>query len=150
MARAHTRDIHINPPPPKRNLRAKNKWDEVIFPNLDLIEHYLCDGWNQNQICEWMDISPTTLSTNANKHPELREILNSSKVRQLAKLEKTAYQKALEGDNTMMIFFLKALNPHKFADRMRNDNVNHNVTEVNEPSPEECKKWAKEILKESE
>lgn len=119
----------------------KNKYETNIEPYLDLIKSMRIDGHTEKQIFDRLDVSHTTWEKYKNEKVELVEALKNSKATLVAKLEQTLFQKALEGNPTLLIFALKNLSPKKWADKTQVD-----TTDLKEYF-EELKVWKSRITR---
>lgn len=95
----------------------KSKYDTQVKPYLELIKTMRIDGYKEEQIHQQLDVGHSAWNEYKNKYPELKEALKISKDALVSKLEQTLYQKALEGNPTLLIFALKNLAPEKWADK---------------------------------
>jgi hypothetical protein len=96
----------------------KSKYETHVKPYLDLIKSMRIDGNTEEHIAKVLDISVSSLEKYKNEYKELTEALKISKDTLIAKLEQTLFQKALEGNSTLLIFALKNLAPQKWGDRI--------------------------------
>lgn len=99
----------------------KTKYDTHIEPYLALIKSLRIEGKTEKQICEVLEIHWETLDRYRKSRSELYEALKISKATLIAKLEQTLFEKALEGNPTLLIFSLKNLAPSKWADVYKNE-----------------------------
>lgn len=64
-------------------------------------------GLTQDQIAEWFGFSDDTLRRRLQSDPEAMRAYKQGKIQAVDRVARTLYQKALEGDNACMIFYLK-------------------------------------------
>jgi hypothetical protein len=83
------------------------------------------DGHTEEQIHKHLGVGHNAWNNYKNEHEELREALKISKEGLISQLEQTLFQKALEGNPTLLIFALKNLHPKKWGEKI---DVNANVT----------------------
>lgn len=83
--------------------------------------YFAQEGLTEEQIAERLGVGITTLSRWKNEHPEFREALKVSKDEADAKVVQSLYQKALKGDVTACIFWLKNRQPAKWRDHQETD-----------------------------
>lgn len=103
---------------------AVGKYHTHVEPYLDLVKSMRIDGYKEKQIHDTLGIGHTAWNDYKNKHKELTEALKISKETLIAKLEQTLFQKALDGNPTLLIFALKNLAPKKWADKTQVDTTN--------------------------
>ena len=92
---AAVRDLASIPDPPA---------DDVNHPRREfkkLAKRYALSGLSQRQIADILEISPNTLTKHYAKELKYGDVAN-------ANVARTLYQKALQGDTTAAIFWLKA------------------------------------------
>ena len=75
------------------------------------------DGFKEEDIMKRLDVGHTAWYEYKRKYSELADALKFSKETLVAKLEQTLFQKALEGNPTLLIFALKNLAADKWADK---------------------------------
>ena len=95
----------------------KGKWETNVEPYLDLVKSMRIDGHTEEQIFTRLGVGHSSWEIYKREHLELMEALKISKEGLVSKLEQTLFQKALEGNPTLLIFALKNLAPKKWADR---------------------------------
>jgi predicted transcriptional regulator len=76
--------------------------------DLAQVEDLASRGLTQAQIADGLGISEDTLYSRKRENEEFRDALKRGKSKGIAKIANTLFEKALEGDNTCMIFYLKA------------------------------------------
>jgi transposase-like protein len=82
-----------------------------------LIEGWARDGLTDEQIAHNMGINPDTLYSWKKKFPEISEALKKTKEVVDREVENALYKKALSGDTTALIFWLKNRRPNDWRDR---------------------------------
>jgi len=70
-------------------------------------EAYASQGLTQEQIAAVMGMATSTLYDKQNEFKEFGEAIKRGKGRGIQRVTNKLYEKALEGDNTAMIFYLK-------------------------------------------
>src|SRR5699024_550272 len=87
---------------------AKGKYHEWLKPEkLILIRKWRRDGLTIEQTAKAMGINPDTIYTWVKKFPEIYEALKTGKEEANAIIENKLFQKALSGNMTAIIFYLK-------------------------------------------
>jgi transposase-like protein len=100
---------------------AKGKYEEWLTEDgLILIEGWARDGLTDEQIAHNMGINRDTLYTWKKKYPDISEALKKTKDVVDREVENALYKKALEGDTTAMIFWLKNRRPNDWRDKREN------------------------------
>lgn len=78
----------------------------------------LCEaGATDVELAEEFDVSVSTLYNWRSRHPEFLEALKASKDVADQRVERTLYRRAVEGDTTSMIFWLKNRKSAEWRDR---------------------------------
>ena len=93
---------------------AKSKYDPTLIP---AIEMWARDGLIESEIAKKLGIGYSTLSLWKTKYVEIVEALKTNKEAADARVEKALYTKALDGDTTAQIFWLKNRQPGKWRDK---------------------------------
>ncbi|MFR1698784.1 MAG: helix-turn-helix domain-containing protein [Anaerovoracaceae bacterium] len=97
---------------------AKGKYQKWLEPEgLLLIEGWARDGLVDEQISHNMGIGASTLQTWKKEYQEIREALKKGKEVIDYQVENALLKKALEGDTTAQIFWLKNRRPDKWRDK---------------------------------
>lgn len=97
---------------------AKGKWQEWIEPDgLLLLEGWARDGLTDEQIAHNMGIGARTLYEWKNAYPQIAQTLKKTKEVVDRKVENALFKKAIEGDTTAMIFWLKNRRPNDWRDK---------------------------------
>jgi len=99
----------------------KSKYETHVKPYLSLIQSLRIEGKTELDIAKVLEIKWETLDKYRKEHKELMEALKISKDILIARLETTLFEKALQGNPTLLIFSLKNLAPEKWADVYKND-----------------------------
>ena len=92
----------------------KSKYDPTLIP---AIEMWARDGLIESEIAKKLGIGYSTLSLWKTKYVEIVEALKTNKEAADARVEKALYTKALDGDTTAQIFWLKNRQPGKWRDK---------------------------------
>ena len=97
---------------------AKGKYQKWLEPEgLLLIEGWARDGLTDEQISENMEISASTLYEWKKKYSEISEVLKKGKEFIDYQVENALLKKALGGDTTAQIFWLKNMRPNKWREK---------------------------------
>lgn len=89
---------------------------DLVQPRLDEIESWAGAGLTREEIAERLGVNKATLHRYMNDHGELRDSLKRGDGEIVANVEATLAKKALAGDVTAIIFFLKNKAPQKWRD----------------------------------
>lgn len=109
---------------------AKGKYEYWKSPEgLTLLEGWARDGLTDEQIAHNMGIAAGTLYEWKKKYSEIDESLKKSKEVVDRAVENALYKKALAGDVTAMIFWLKNRRPNDWRDK-RETQLSGNVQTV--------------------
>ena len=124
---------------------AKGKYQEWLEPDgLLLLEGWARDGLTDEQLAEKMEISPSTLYEWKVKYPEISEALKKGKEVVDYQVENALLNKALGGDTTAQIFWLKNRRPDKWSDKPAESAYTVNRSE-DDALTESLKELAKEL-----
>lgn len=97
---------------------ARGKYQRWLEPDgLLLLEGWARDGLTDEQLAEKIGINPATLYDWKNKYPKISEALKKGKEVVDYQVENALLQKALGGDTTAQIFWLKNRKPDKWRDK---------------------------------
>lgn len=97
---------------------AKAAYEEWLAADrLALLQGWARDGLTDEQIVHNMGIAASTLYQWKKRHPEIAEALKRGKEVVDYEVENALLQKALGGDTTAMIFWLKNRRPDRWRDR---------------------------------
>lgn len=97
---------------------AKGKYQRWLEPDgLLLLEGWARDGLTDEQIAQNMGIGTTTLYRWKDEYEEIREALKRGKEVVDYEVENALLNKALGGDTTAQIFWLKNRRPDKWRDK---------------------------------
>ncbi len=97
---------------------AKGKYEYWLTDDgLTLLEGWAREGLTNEQIAHNMGISLTTLKTYRNVYPSISAALKKGKEVVDFEVENALLQKALNGDTTAQIFWLKNRRPDKWRDK---------------------------------
>lgn len=80
-------------------------------------------GYTDKQLAEYFDVSEQTLNAWKKKYPEFLESLKAGKEEADSAVVGALYEKAIAGDTTAMIFWLKNRQRYQWRDK-----VNHEVS----------------------
>ena len=101
--------------------------DGVLNDKLLLMEGYARDGAKDYQIAEALGISPNTLVNMKSNYSEVSEALRKGKEIVDYAVENALLRKALGGDTTAIMFWLKNRKPDTWGDKQEL-NLNGSVT----------------------
>ena len=97
---------------------AKGKYQRWVEPDgLLLLEGWARDGLTDEQIAKNIGITATTLYEWKNRFPEISDTLKKGKEVVDYQVENALLNKALGGDTTAQIFWLKNRRPDKWRDK---------------------------------
>ena len=97
---------------------AKGKYEYWLTDGgLTLLEGWAREGLTNEQIAHNMGISLTTLKAYRNAYPSISATLKKGKEVVDFEVENALLQKALNGDTTAQIFWLKNRRPDKWRDK---------------------------------
>lgn len=97
---------------------AKGKYQRWLEPDgLTLLEGWARDGLTDEQIAHNMGINKSTLYDYKNKHSEISDALKKGKEVVDYEVENALLKKALNGDVTAQIFWLKNRRVSKWRDK---------------------------------
>lgn len=97
---------------------AKGKYQKWLEPDgLLLLEGWARDGLTDEQLAGKLGINPATLYDWKNKYPKISEALKRGKEVVDYEVENALLNKALGGDTTAQIFWLKNRRPDKWRDK---------------------------------
>ena len=99
---------------------AKSKWDEVK-DKLVLVEGWARSGLIEEQIAANLGISTATLYKYKLEHEEFLNAIKKGKEVVDFEVEGALYRKALEGDTTAQIFWLKNRKPKEWRDKVHTE-----------------------------
>ncbi|UKS27193.1 hypothetical protein LOZ80_38035 [Paenibacillus sp. HWE-109] len=102
-------------------MMAKGKYDTHVKPKLGLISAWARNGLTLEQIAHNLKIAVSTLCDYKNKHSEFSEALKEDRDAADLAVENALYKKAVDGDNTAMIFWLKNRQPKRWRDKQESE-----------------------------
>ena len=102
---------------------AKSKYFTHVEPKLELIEGWAMDGLTDEQIANKLGIGTSSFYDYKNKYSEFSEALKKGKDIIDYQVEKALLSKALKGDTTAIIFWLKNRRPDKWRDRKEHSEI---------------------------
>lgn len=101
-----------------KKMGRKSKYDEFIDRGgLTLVQGWARDGLTDDQIAHNIGIRRSTLYEWKNKHTDFADSIKKSKEVADFEVESALYKKALSGDVTAQIFWLKNRKPDKWRDK---------------------------------
>jgi transposase len=97
---------------------AKGKYEEWLTDDgLTLLKGWARKGYTDEQMAKEMDIGVRTFYEWKAKYPQISQALKKTKDIYDDEVEEALHQKALEGDTTAMIFWLKNRRPLDWRDK---------------------------------
>lgn len=99
------------------------KYFTHVEPKLELIEGWARDGFTDEQISKNLGIAYSTFREYKKKYSALSTALKNGKEIVDYQVEKALLNKALKGDTTAMIFWLKNRRPDKWRDRKEHTEI---------------------------
>lgn len=99
----------------------KSKYYTHVEPKLNIIAAMARNGLTLEQIAHNLKVGLSSLCDYQNKFPELAEALKQNREEADQAVENALYKKAVEGDNTAMIFWLKNRQPKRWRDRQETE-----------------------------
>lgn len=104
-----------------------NKYDSNVKPKLHIIAAWMRNGLTIEQVAKNLGVAAGTMYEYQKKYPELSEVLKENREAADMAVENALHKKAMEGDNTAMIFWLKNRQPKRWRDKQESEiygNVN--------------------------
>ena len=95
---------------------GKPKALEVTPETLKQVEKLAAQGLTKEQIARTLGVCYDTLNERQKEYPEFADAIKNGQSKGLAKITNKLFQKASEGDNTAMIFYLKNRDPNNWED----------------------------------
>ena len=89
---------------------------EVTPETLKQVEKLAAQGLTKEQIARTLGVCYDTLNERQKEYPEFADAIKNGQSKGLAKITNKLFQKASEGDNTAMIFYLKNRDPNNWED----------------------------------
>lgn len=125
---------------------AKSKWED-IKEKLVLVTGWARWGLSDEQICKNLGISIQTFYNYKNEHIEFLEAIKKGKDVVDFEIENALMKKAMSGDVTAQIFWLKNRKKLEWSDTQKfeySGKLDHTIT-IKEMSDEELLKLAREL-----
>ena len=99
---------------------AKGEYQKWLEPeNLLMLQGWKLQGLTDEQVAGNIGINPRTLEKWKSKYGQIRQALNRGKMQANFTVENRLLKKAIDGDNTAMIFFLKNNYREKYSDSQK-------------------------------
>jgi len=95
----------------------KSKYETHVADRLDVIKGWCRDGIIEEEIAKRLGVSYSSLNKYKNEHSELFNALKEGKEVADYRVENALYEKALNGDTTAMIFWLKNRRPEQWREK---------------------------------
>ena len=95
----------------------KSKYETHVADRLEVITGWCRDGIIEEEIAKRLGIGYSTLLKYKNLHVELVEALKEGKEVADYRVENALYSKAINGDTTAMIFWLKNRKPEQWREK---------------------------------
>ena len=83
---------------------------------MDKCQRYAAQGLTYEQIARCLNLHVATLIEKRKDYPELDEAIKRGRDQGVQNVTNALYEKAIKGDNTAMIFFLKNRDPKNWSD----------------------------------
>lgn len=110
---------------------AKGKYERWLEPDgLTLLEGWARDGLTDEQIAHNCGITATTLYDWKNRFTEISEALKRGKEVVDYQVENALLKKAIGGDTTAQIFWLKNRRPDKWRDKPQEEKQAYDTVKV--------------------
>lgn len=110
----------------KRGRRAFEVTPEVI----EKCEEWASQGLTMEQISQSLGLSPGTLYRKKKEVSALEDAIQRGRAKGIAAVSSALFKKAIGGDNTAMIFYLKNRDPKRWADVYDHNNKHSGVTAI--------------------
>lgn len=105
-----------------KKVGRKSKYDDFLAQDgLVLVTGWARNGLTDEQIAQNIGITRSTLYEWKNKYSDFSDALKKSKEYCDIQVENALYKKALMGDTTAMIFWLKNRQSDRWRDKVAND-----------------------------
>ena len=85
----------------------KRKLAQLTEDEYKQISQWSGDGLNESQIATLLNVNISTITREKKRNEQFAEAIKRGKGRGIQRVTNKLYEKALEGDNTAMIFYLK-------------------------------------------
>lgn len=105
-----------------------SKYETYVAPRLEEVADWVRNGATDRQMAELLGISESTLNEYKKEFPEFSECLKNTRAYVDGQVENALLKKALNGDTTAMIFWLKNRRPKEWRDTAT---VDANITGEN-------------------
>lgn len=127
---------------PRKNPDAEQPKKKVGRPPIEITpellkkaEQLAAQGLTKYQIASVLGMGKSTLTEKQSKYPAFLAAINNGQAKGIAQITNKLFQKASEGDNTAMIFYLKNRDPDNWEDvqkrRISGDDGGPIKTELN-------------------
>lgn len=90
---------------------------------IEQVEKLASQGLTLEQIAHVLGISYDTLNRRSKELSEFSEAIKRGKAKGIAQITNKLHEKALEGDNTAMIFYLKNRDPENWQDVQKREHT---------------------------
>ena len=98
-----------------------SKYETHVAPRLSEVADWVRNGASDREVAERLGISADTLIEYKKKFSEFSECLKKTRACVDGQVENALLQKALAGDTTAMIFWLKNRRPEKWRDKPKEE-----------------------------
>jgi len=95
----------------------KNKYETHVADRLDVIRGWCRDGLTEEEIAKRLGIVRSSLQKYKNEYSDLSDALKEGKEAADYRVENALYNKAINGDTTAMIFWLKNRKPEQWREK---------------------------------
>lgn len=103
---------------------------EVTPEVIENCEKWASQGLTMEQIAQSLGIHQRVLYKKKADETELDEAIQRGRAKGIQAVTSALFQKAMAGDNTAMIFYLKNRDPKRWADVYNHKNTNSGVTSI--------------------
>lgn len=108
--------------------KSTSKYEEWLKEeNLIRVRGWARDGLIESEIAQKMEISFATLRAWKKKYPQFNRALSDGKDSIDRQVEETLFQKAIKGDTTAMIFWLKNRKPNDWRNYYERNTKEDNI-----------------------
>lgn len=98
-----------------------SKYNTHVEPRLTEVADWVRNGAGDREVAERLGIAESTLNEYKKQFPEFSECLKNTRARVDGQVESALLQRALAGDTTAMIFWLKNRRPEKWGELRKED-----------------------------
>jgi len=104
---------------------------EITPELLAKVEMLASQGLTQTQIASVIGCALSTIMDKKKNYTEFSEAIKRGQAKGIAKITNKLFQRASEGDNTAMIFYLKNRDPENWKDRVESKvEATHTISKI--------------------